>query len=66
MRLTLEGDHTESARLAMLNRIRGKEINLEMKKVLSVIMVRVLIGNSAASDLDQAVSDWLESLGLME
>lgn len=43
MRLTLEGDHTESARLAMLNRIRGKtldEIHFKEKQIANMDYLR--------------------------
>ncbi len=43
MRLTLEGDHTESARLAMLNRIRGKtldEIHFQEKQIANMDYLR--------------------------
>lgn len=43
MRLTLEGDHTEPARLAMLNRIRGKtldEIHFREKQIENMDYLR--------------------------
>lgn len=43
MRLTLEGDHTESARLAMLNRIRGKtldEIHFKERQIANMDYLR--------------------------
>lgn len=43
MRLTLEGDHTEPARLAMLNRIRGKtldEIHFKEKQIANMDYLR--------------------------
>lgn len=43
MRLTLEGDHTESARQAMLNRIRGKtldEIHFKEKQIANMDYLR--------------------------
>ncbi len=46
MRLTLEGDHTESARLAMLNRIRGKtpdEIHFKERQIANMDYLRHVI-----------------------
>lgn len=43
MRLTLEGDHTEPVRLAMLNRIRGKtldEIHFKEKQIANMDYLR--------------------------
>lgn len=43
MRLTLEGDYTKSARLAMLNRIRGKtldEIHFKEKQIANMDYLR--------------------------
>lgn len=49
MRLTLEGDHTESTRLAMLNRIRGKtldEIHFKEKQIANMDYLRHKIQKS--------------------